>query len=459
MNIFRKLHINNSLNVGILCLLILILLFVTPKVFGGTLIVSQSPSDAGSYATINDALKKATDGDLIEVKTGKYNEKLEIQKSIHLKGINNPVITVEKGRIIDISTSGVVIEGFTLKYSGSNLSPTDTAIYVNNGAKNVIIRNNKLLDVMFGIWSVQEHDKDNNIKIKNNIIRGIERLERNSRGNCINFTGVKNSEITNNKLSYCRDGVYMELCHDAKVIGNNISESRYSIHTMWVDRGIFNDNTVYKNLVGLAIMYTKDTQVKSNLSFGNQTIGIVLIQTLRTLIKDNIVIANSKGIYINNCESNKIISNLFMNSNIGLHSSGSGRNVISQNSFIRNEGQVKFAATKNQQWDNNYWSDYLGWDMTGDDVGDTPYESNSVVDYIFWKYPMAKILYASPALQTLWLLEKQFPSFKVPRVVDTKPSMKPFHKNWKKLLTKYSYTPERYYGDIVKLPHIHGAGH
>ena len=99
----------------------------------------------------------------------------------------------------------------------------------------------------------------------------------------------------------------------------------------------------------------------------------------------------------------------------------------------------------------------MGWDMTGDGIGDYPYESNSVVDYIFWNYPLAKVLYTSPALQMLWVLEKQFPLFKIPRVVDNKPLMSPLHKNWKALKDKYPHAPKRFYGEIEKLPHLPGG--
>ena len=96
--------------------------------------------------------------------------------------------------------------------------------------------------------------------------------------------------------------------------------------------------------------------------------------------------------------------------------------------------------------------------MTGDGTGDHAYESNSVVDYILWRYPLAKVLYSSPSLQLLWMLEKQFPLLEVPKVVDNKPSMSPLHGNWQELKDKYPYTPERFYGEIEKLPHMPGGG-
>jgi nitrous oxidase accessory protein NosD len=102
---------------------------------------------------------------------------------------------------------------------------------------------------------------------------------------------------------------------------------------------------------------------------------------------------------------------------------------------------------------------YIGWDMTGDGIGDTEYESNSVVDHILWRYPMAKVLYTSPSLQVLWMLEKHFPVFEVPKVIDEKPSMSSFHADWQELKEKYaSYSPERIYGDIKKMPHLPGGG-
>lgn len=425
-------------------LLLSLFLIATPKVgYAKTLIVGVD------YSTITSALKKTEEGDLIEVRGGNYNEKLEIQKSIHLKGVGNPVISVSKGNIIEISSPGVIVEGFTLKYSGSDLSPMDSAVLIKKGADNAVVRNNRLLGVRFGVWNLE----GNNIRIENNTIEGQKNIATNFRGNCINLTGSQRVHVVGNTLSYCRDGIYMEICHDATITENTIKESRYSIHTMWVDRGVFSKNTVHDNLVGLAIMYTDHAKINDNLAYGNKTHGLLFIQSLRSQISGNTVIANTKGIFLHNSVYNKITSNLIMNNQLGIHSwGGSVDNIISENSFINNEIQVKHVASKDQEWNNNYWSDYLGWDMNSDGKGDAPYESNSIVDHIFWRYPIAKLLFASPSLQVLWMLEKQFPLLDVPKIVDNKPSMLPLHAKWKEMLTKYSsYAPERYYGELEKI--------
>ncbi|MBW1865052.1 MAG: hypothetical protein JRI64_05330, partial [Deltaproteobacteria bacterium] len=176
-------------------------------------------------------------------------------------------------------------------------------------------------------------------------------------------------------------------------------------------------------------------------------------------VSGNKVIGNTKGIFLYNSIYNRISSNIIMNNQLGIHCwGGSEDNDVIGNSFINNEIQLKYVAGKDQVWDGNYWSDYIGWDTTGDGTGDYSYESNSIVDHIIWRYPLAKVLYSSPSLQMLWMLEKQFPLFDIPKVVDNKPLMVPLHDEWIELMETYSdYKPDRIYGEIEKLEHVPGG--
>jgi nitrous oxidase accessory protein len=416
----------------------------------GTLIVGED------HKSIQSAISAAKDGDLIEVMEGTYSGNISINKSVHLRGINLPVLTAQAGYIIDITSPGVIVEGFKIEFDSPELGLTDTGIFIAKGADDVLIKDNIISRIMFGIWNVEGR----NIQIIDNKITGMKDLDRNKRGNCINLTGSQQAQIKGNILKYCRDGIYMEISHDAVVTGNNISFSRYSVHTMWVDRGKFNDNIAHDNLVGLAIMYSRYSDISRNLSYGNLTNGLLLNQSVRSTITSNKVIGNTKGVFLYNSILNMFEDNLIMNNQLGIHSwGGSEKNTIKGNSFINNEVQVKHVASRDQQWEGNFWSDYLGWDMTDDGVGDYAYESSSLVDYIFWRYPAARVLYSSPAMHVLWMIEKQFPIIDVPKVVDNKPLMEPIHEDWASLKKEYAnYVPDRYYGEIKKLDHIPGGG-
>ena len=100
----------------------------------GTLVVGTNQD----FATIKDALNAAKDGDLIEIRGGEYKEHLKITKTVHLKGLNHPVIRVPNGRIIEVTRPGVIIEGLTLTYETSDLAPADTAIYISKEASAAI---------------------------------------------------------------------------------------------------------------------------------------------------------------------------------------------------------------------------------------------------------------------------------------------------------------------------------
>ncbi len=438
-------------------LIILAVTFVSPAysmAAGRTLIVGEKGGGA-KYTSIASAIKDARDGDTIEVLGGKYEEHLKIDKALYLKGIDNPTIFAKNGHLVIITSPRVTLEGFTLTYDGTELGTDDTAIAIARYADDVVIKNNTLLNIMFGIRNLEGI----NIRIENNTISGIEKFDETNRGNCMSFTGSFKAVITGNTLTNCRDAMYLEVCHNATVTENKISRCRYAIHTMWVDAGDFSRNSVFDNLVGMAIMYTKNSKINGNTCVGNKTHGVLLNQTVRSEINNNTVVSNTKGMFLYNSIENMITSNLIMNNNMGLHNwGGSEENAIHQNSFIRNEVQVKYVSARNQQWDDNYWSDYLGWDLSGTGKGDVPYESNTVIDHIFWRYPMAKLLFASPSLHFLKMLEKQFPIINVPKVIDNMPAMQPFHANWKELLEGYAkYVPAKYYGDVEKLVNMPGG--
>ena len=85
----------------------------------------------------------------------------------------------------------------------------------------------------------------------------------------------------------------------------------------------------------------------------------------------------------------------------------------------------------------NYWSNYAGWDRNGDHVGDVPYEANDLIDRLSWRHPMMKLLLASPAVETLHLVARQFPLLRAPSIIDPHPKMKPHTEEWSQWRGKY----------------------
>ncbi|MGD2064557.1 MAG: NosD domain-containing protein, partial [Nitrospirota bacterium] len=231
----------------------------------------------------------------------------------------------------------------------------------------------------------------------------------------------------------------------------------YSVHTMWCDGSIYDDNTATENLVGLALMFSKQIEARRNILYDNRTHGILLVQVTRSAAEDNLIIANTKGLFVYNSLYNEIRHNLVARNHLGMHYwGGSEDNDVTDNAFVDNQIQVKFVAAHDQSWDGNYWSDYAGWDLDGNGRGDAPYLSNTLVDTLLWKYPAAKLLLTSPAFQLLALAEREFPVIAVPKGMDHSPRIALGNHEWLSALDRYPVASHAYYGDLSKLPHIPG---
>lgn len=429
--------------------LLAVILFAPMQASGATLVVGK---DSGS---IGEALKRARPGDAIEVPAGTYRERVQIEKSVRLSGRPGAVIDGGgEGPVVGISAGGAVVEGFTIRNAPTTHDTHGAGVLVIKGADRAVIRNNRIENTNYGVWVTGA----NGVTIEKNEILGKKELDVEARGNGILLNAADGAVVRENTVRDSRDGVYLEITHHARVEKNDIERSRYSVHTMWCDHGVFNDNRMAGNLVGLALMYTKGSEVNRNVSVGNSTQGIVAIQVIRSQMIGNVLIGNTKGLFLYNSILNRVTDNLIANNNLGIHSwGGSEENEITRNTFFRNEIQVKYVASRDQRWDGNFWSDYMGWDTGQDGRGDIPYESNTLVDALLWRYPAARLLLFSPALQFLWMVEKQFPILRAPRVVDRAPAMNPMFPRWSDVLAAYPGRPVKYYGEMEKLPHMPGG--
>jgi len=107
------------------------------------------------YATIQAAVDAAKPGDVIEVNSGNYSEKLIINKNVTLRGLDTgegmPVIDAgEIGSAVTISADGVTMEGFLVTRSG-HCGCGNAGIRLNSN--NNTIRRNILVDNKYGIYS------------------------------------------------------------------------------------------------------------------------------------------------------------------------------------------------------------------------------------------------------------------------------------------------------------------
>jgi parallel beta-helix repeat protein len=122
------------------------------------------------YSSIQAAVDAAASGDIIQVQSGAYYEKVDVNKQLTLQGINTgigkPVVDAEfSGSSFTLNEDGIILEGFAATNS-ENLSISTCAAGVYVYSNHNIIRNNDFVNNVFGIRLVQSRD---NVMISNKV--------------------------------------------------------------------------------------------------------------------------------------------------------------------------------------------------------------------------------------------------------------------------------------------------
>jgi parallel beta-helix repeat protein len=216
-------------------------------------------SGPGNYSKIQDAIDNASDGDIVYVYNGTYDEGLSLSKTINLTGENNN-ITIING-YIEISADNVVINGFTIKQ-----------------------------DIKFDAIFLQS----NNNRIYSNIIKDVSRFGiyiKNSLNNSIQGNIIKNGYskgialekanyniITGNTIVNFRAGIHISDIHYCLISNNTISTNHYDGVGIGISDSSANDffgNTISNNEKGIS-SFNADSKIYHN-NFINNTFHAKLI--------------------------------------------------------------------------------------------------------------------------------------------------------------------------------------
>ncbi|MBD9367121.1 nitrous oxide reductase family maturation protein NosD [Xanthomonas sp. XNM01] len=391
------------------------------------------------------AVARAAPGDTIEVARGLYAESLRIDKPLTLRGVGRPTLSAGgHGDVIRVTAPDVRIEGLILRDSGGELGEQHAGVYLQPGAHRAVVRGCDFANVLFGLWI----EKADHVRVEDNLITGMRHRLSSQRGNGIQLYNSQHASILRNRIAFARDGIYVDVSHDARFIGNRMHDVRYGSHYMNSYRNLWQGNDSYRNQGGLALMEVRELQVLGNRTWDNSDHGIMLRTIQDSTIASNIAAGNGRGLFIYDAEYNVLRDNLIVGNRIGVHLwAGSYRNQIDGNDFIGNDEQVRYVASRDAVWgqrQGNHWSNYLGWDQDGDGAGDTPFEASDAVDRLLSRHPFVKLLDSSPALHTLKLIARQFPVLRTPTIVDERPAIAPHHPDWAAWLDRRDGVPEKH---------------
>jgi len=376
--------------------------------------------------TIKQAVSMAEDGDEIIIKSGVYKEHdILIDKSVHISGIDWPVIDGEnKETIFTVKADDFRITGLEIINVGQSYTKDFAAILVSE-SDGFVIENNIFKKVFFGILI----EKSKNGTISLNRVSSESESQANS-GNGIHIWHCSNMKVFKNELSGLRDGIYFEFVKKSEVYDNISFENlRYGLHFMFSNENSYHNNVFKNNGAGVAIMFSKYVKMYHNRfehNWGSASYGLLLKEIYDAEIENNVFEQNTIGISVDGSTRINYTQNTFVRNGWAVKIIGACyENVFSKNNFLSNALDLSYNSKINtNKFEGNYWSEYAGYDLDRDGVGDVPYRPVKLFSYIVHNTPETIVLLRSMFVDIINFSEKVSPVFTPDNLVDSNPLMK-----------------------------------
>ncbi len=380
----------------------------------------------GDETTITAALARAEDGDRIRVQSGVYTETpILVDRSVELIGEDWPIIDGQgEGSLLRVEADYVRIQGFVLRGTGVSHVRDHSAILVEEKSR-CRIEGNRLEDTFFGIYLARATD----CLVRGNQLRASGTRESNS-GNGIHLWDVDRVQLEDNHIEGHRDGIYLEFARGAVIRGNTSEGNiRYGLHFMFSDASFYVNNTFRRNGAGVAVMYSREVVMSRNRfldNWGSASYGLLLKEVQDSRIDENLFRGNTIAIHsegtdrltfrLNRLERNGWAIKILANSQ---------ENLFESNDFVDNTFDVITNSRQNPNtFHGNYWSQYRGYDLSGDGRGDLPHRPVRLFSFIVERKPVALILLRSFFVEILEVAERVLPVLTPEALVDESPLMK-----------------------------------
>lgn len=394
----------------------------------GTFTLAKTIEVCGScnISTIKKAIAIAQNGDKIFIKKGIYFENnLNITQSISIYGESGTIIDGKKGGdIFHINANNFELKNLKIVNVGVSYTKDYAAVKVVK-SNNFLIKNLIIDQVFFGILIEKSHYGN----VIENVLSSTAKDEANS-GNGIHIWHSSNMNVQKNEVFGMRDGIYFEFVTESKVHQNKSHHNiRYGLHFMFSNNDTYYNNIFKNNGAGVAVMFSKFITMYNNKflkNWGSASYGLLLKEIYDTQIYNNLFQENTIGIKGEGCTRINYKNNTFLRNGWAIKIAGACyTNIFEKNDFLHNSLDLAYNTKINDnKFINNYWSDYTGYDLNNDGVGDIPYRPVKLFSYVVNKTPEALVLLRSLFVDIINFSEKVSPVFTPDNLIDEKPLMK-----------------------------------
>jgi nitrous oxidase accessory protein len=382
------------------------------------------PADCRKVAAgepLADLLERARAGDALCLGAGTWVGRFVVPEGVAVLGGPGSVLrTSGVGTTVHLR-SGAALRGVTVDGSGGRFDIVDAAIRL--AGDDITVDGTTVKNSIFGILS----EKSRRATITSNHVIGTGGPSLGMRGDGIRLWETNDSRVEGNRVEQARDCVIWYSSGNT-FRGNRVSDGRYGLHLMYSHRNEVSANVFVGNEVSIFAMYSRNLVADDNQLLwarGPAGMGMGLKESGNVTARGNLVAHNTIGFFLDNSPLNPGDRNVFSGNSVQLSDVGVNflssqhDNLFHRNRFKDNHTQVRVDGGGDAMavtWSENEWSDYVGYDLDGDGIGDLPYELDDLADALEARHLDLAFLRGTPALALVSVAGHVVPLF-APRPV------------------------------------------
>ena len=358
-----------------------------------------------------------------------YHGDFRVTRRMTLRGdAGSELVGSGTGTVLSVEAEGAHIENLVVRHSGRRHTHEDAAIKaIANGIE---IRRVRVSDALFGISLGP---------CRSCVLEGAEVHgdlgEHELRGDAIKLWEASDSRVQGCLVENGRD-VVVWYSRRVQLLDNWVEHSRYGAHFMYAHDSVLKNSRFFHNVVGVFVMYSQGLRVEGNVFAGARGaagMGIGFKESDGVALSKNFVVANTKGVYLDRTprsperpvhfDGNVLALN---ETALSFHSSERGV-AFHDNDFRRNHVAVEVEGGGDAtavDFSHNYWSEYVGYDLNRDRVGDVPYEVKRLASELTETHPSVRLLDGTVAMGLIDVMARAVPVFSAERLLsDPAPKM------------------------------------
>lgn len=387
---------------------------------------SPAPRVAPAESTSFDALQRLVadpDGPaVIDVAAGVHHGDLVIKRPVVLRGAAGAILEgTGEGTVLTIDASDVVVQDLLVRRSGHRSTTEDAGIK----AKGERVRLSGV-DVRETLFGIILHECKSCIVERTHVTGEDDNTEL--RGDGIKLWESHDTVVRDCVVEGSRDLVVW-YTKRALLEGNVVKGSRYGSHFMYAHDATVRRSRFDRNVVGVFVMYSQRLRVLENVmagAHGPAGMGLGFKDSDGVEARGNWLVANTTGIYLDNtprtaAEPAMLDGNLVALNDVAmrLHTAGEGVHVRG-NDFRDNAALVEVDGGGDAlavDVRGNHFSDYEGYDLDHDGVGDVAHTVKTLSSELTEHHPSLRFFHGTAAMTAIDALAHALPVFSAKKLL------------------------------------------